>query len=64
MASEHCKGHDLHLCQLHRQELHKKDPAAYAHLVHDPEYVCKNCGRVAAGQTNLCAPVRLGTWEE
>jgi hypothetical protein len=64
MTGNTCKGHELHLCQLHRNELHKKDPGAYAQLVKDPKYVCKNCGRVAAGQKHLCAPVLLGTWEE
>lgn len=64
MSSQNCKGHELHLCELHRNQLHKQDPSAYANLVRDPHYVCKNCGRVAAGQKHLCAPVALGTWEE
>jgi len=64
MSTHNCKGHHHHLCQLQSQELPKKDPVAYAALVKDPNYVCKNCGRVAAGQTNLCSPVKLGTWEE
>jgi hypothetical protein len=59
-----CKGHTRHLCELHRGQLPKTNPDAYAELVKDPKYVCKNCGRVAAGQDNLCAPVMLGTWEE
>ncbi|NLW84736.1 MAG: hypothetical protein GXY41_10110 [Phycisphaerae bacterium] len=41
MSSENCKGHERHLCELHRDQLHPKDPAAYAHLVRDPKYVCK-----------------------
>lgn len=64
MPTKTCKGHNHHLCQLHSEELHKKDPNAYAALVKNPNYVCKNCGRVAAGQENLCSPVKLGTWEE
>jgi len=64
MSGNTCKGHDHHLCKLHGEQLHQKDPNAYAALVKDPKFVCKNCGRVAIGKQNLCAPVLLGTWEE
>ena len=56
--------HDQHLCKLYGEGIHKNDPEKYAHLVRDPKFVCKSCGRVAAEKENLCAPVLLGTWEE
>jgi hypothetical protein len=61
-----CKSaeHKQHLCQLHDSGLHKTKPEQYAHLVKNPKYVCKSCGRVAAAEQNLCAPIPLGTWEE
>jgi hypothetical protein len=57
-------SHEHHLCKLYGEGIHKKDPEKYAHLVRDPKFVCKSCGRVAAEKENLCAPVLLGTWEE
>jgi len=62
--SESCKNHQLHLCELTSKGVHKTDPKKYHELVLNPEFVCKNCGRVAAKQNNLCSPVKLGTWEE
>ena len=56
--------HEQHLCRLYETQAHKKDPAQYAHLVNDPKFVCKSCGRVAGARENLCHPVLLGTWEE
>ena len=56
--------HQNHLCHLYDTELHKKDPDRYAHLVKDPQFVCRSCGRVASAEKNLCEPIPLGTWEE
>jgi len=56
--------HQNHLCRLYDSKLHKTDPGGYAHLVKDPQYVCKSCGRVASSRNNLCEPIELGTWEE
>ena len=63
---EKCNGdsHDQHLCKLTGEGLHKDNPDQYAQLVRDPQFVCKSCGRVAAGKESLCAPIRIGAWEE
>ncbi len=58
------ENHEKHLCRLYGSGLHKQDPDQYAHLVRDPKFVCKSCGRVAAARENLCDPILLGTWEE
>ena len=61
-----CKSdnHEKHLCRLYGSGMHKQDPQQYAHLVREPQFVCKSCGRVAAFKVNLCDPIPLGTWEE
>ena len=64
MEKCHCKNHDQHLCQLYDKGMQKDDPEQYAHLVRDPKYVCKSCGRVATKKENLCAPIVVGTWED
>ena len=63
---DQCKSdrHEQHLCRLYGEGMHKNNPDQYAHLVKDPQFVCKSCGRVAAREDNLCDPVRLGTWED
>lgn len=64
MSTCNPSDHKKHLCQLYSDELHKTQPQQYAHLVKDPQFVCKSCGRVAAAKQNLCEPTPLGTWEE
>ncbi|MBC8378032.1 MAG: hypothetical protein H8E62_02545 [Planctomycetes bacterium] len=64
MSTCNPENHEKHLCRLYGSGLHKDDPGRYAHLVNDPKFVCKSCGRVAAAKENLCAPIPLGTWEE
>ncbi|MHC5082900.1 MAG: hypothetical protein ACYTET_03035 [Planctomycetota bacterium] len=56
--------HEKHLCRLYGEGLHKNEPDQYAHLVKNPQFVCKSCGRVASAKENLCEPVPLGTWED
>ncbi len=51
------KNHEQHLCHLHNIEhLLADNPEAYKTLVRNPQYICIGCGRVAASDTNLCAP--------
>lgn len=61
-SEEVCAGHDEHLCHLASHGMQRSDPREYAGLVHDPQFVCKNCGRVAGNSGNLCNPVELGSW--
>jgi len=54
--SECRPGHDQHLCQL----VGKKTPVEELKgLVRDGKFICKGCGRVAAGEESLCAPEPL-----
>ena len=51
-----CRGHENHLCQLVEKKI---DLEKMKKLVKDAQYICKNCGRAAAGETSLCAPEKL-----
>ena len=51
---------DKTLCKLVKKDILKKHMKEYQALVSEPEYVCKNCGRVAKSKRSLCGPVRLG----
>ena len=67
MDHDKCKSlssHDTHLCKLTADGMHHQKPEEYMGIVRDPQYVCKSCGRVAAEQTRLCDPLRLGAFEE
>ena len=52
-------GHDKHLCYLSNLKFQISDPKEYKALVKNAEFLCKNCGRVAAKAKNLCKPVKL-----
>ena len=52
-------GHDKHLCFLDNIGYVKSNLEKYKELVKNPAYVCKNCGRVAASDQNLCKPEPL-----
>ena len=52
-------GHDKHLCFLDNIGYVKSSLEQYKELVKNPKYVCKNCGRVAANDQNLCKPDSL-----
>ena len=51
--------HEQHLCYLHNLGYVQSNLKDYKKLVADPKFVCRNCGRVAAANTNLCAPEKL-----
>ena len=53
-----CKSpsHDHHLCYIVSQGFHLSDPDDYHSLVNDPKFECRNCGRVANNNENLCEP--------
>jgi hypothetical protein len=52
-------GHDKHLCYLNNLGFQTSHPEDYKNLVRDPQFMCKNCGRVAADKKNLCNPETL-----
>ena len=52
-------GHDKHLCFLENIGYVKSNLEEYKKLVRKPNFVCKNCGRAAASNKNLCDPDSL-----
>jgi hypothetical protein len=52
-------GHDKHLCYLQNIGFITSNFEDYKKLVSDPQFVCKNCGRTAVSDKNLCAPEKL-----
>jgi hypothetical protein len=52
-------GHSKHLCYLNNLGFPVSNEKEYKQLVKNPEFLCKNCGRVAASEDNLCKPVKL-----
>lgn len=51
--------HEQHLCYLQNVGYVQSDFEDYKKLVSNPKFVCKNCGRTAAADSNLCAPAKL-----
>ena len=51
--------HGKHLCYLNNLGFQVSNEEDYKQLVRNPKFMCKNCGRVAASQDNLCKPVEL-----
>jgi hypothetical protein len=49
-------AHEEHLCLLENIGTNLEDVKK---LVRNPKFICKNCGRAAANETNLCAPETL-----
>lgn len=53
------EAHEEHLCYLHNLGYVQLNFDDYKTLVKGPQYVCKNCGRAAANEKNLCKPDKL-----
>jgi len=51
--------HEHHLCLLHNVGYLKTNLNDFKNLVKDGEFMCRNCGRVAASEKNLCNPDKL-----
>jgi hypothetical protein len=51
--------HEQHLCYLENIGYVATSLEDYKTLVRDPEFVCRNCGRAAASEKNLCEPEKL-----
>ncbi len=51
--------HDKHLCYLENIGYIKSNLETYKELVRQPQYVCRKCGRAAAGKNRLCKPEKL-----
>ena len=51
--------HEQHLCYLQNLGYVQSNLEGYKTLVTDSKFVCKNCGRTAAKEKNLCTPEKL-----
>ncbi len=57
MAEQKCNGdHATHICALAAEGKMEQ----IKELAQNPQFLCANCGRVAASDDNLCNPVDLG----
>lgn len=52
-------GHDKHLCYLTTLGFQVSSPKEYQVLIENGKYWCRNCGRVAADEKNLCHPIKM-----
>jgi hypothetical protein len=52
-------GHERHLCFFQNIGMLDESLEEYKELIRGARYVCKDCGRAAADQTNLCRAERL-----
>jgi hypothetical protein len=51
--------HDEHLCYLQNMGYVENYFNDYKELIRNAKFVCKNCGRSAANQENLCKPEKI-----
>jgi hypothetical protein len=51
--------HEKHLCYLENVGYVKANLDDYKKLVRDAKFVCRQCGRIAAGARNVCDPENL-----
>lgn len=52
-------AHEQHLCFLENLGFLKANMDDFKKLVKNAQFVCKECGRVAASDGNLCSPEKL-----
>ncbi len=52
-------AHEQHLCYLQNLGYLESNLEDFKSLVKNPRYICKNCGRAAADEKNLCKPDKL-----
>ena len=52
-------NHEQHMCYLQNLGYLQSNFEDYKKLVSDSKYVCRNCGRTAEEEKNLCAPEKL-----
>ena len=52
-------GHEAHLCMAQNVGFVEHNLEEYKKFVRNANFVCRNCGRVAAKAENLCKPETL-----
>jgi hypothetical protein len=52
-------GHEEHLCLLENIGYLRVAPDDFKQMVKGAKFICKECGRVAGEERNLCAPEKL-----
>jgi len=51
---------DKTLCVLQEEGYIESNPEEFIRLIKPAQFYCKNCGRSAVNETNLCNPKNLG----
>ena len=59
--NEACKSdeHTKHLCYFVSYGYHVDNEEEYQHLVEEPRFKCRFCGRAAHCESSLCQPMPL-----